>query len=74
MAEARPYRSPRRKRQAEQTRDAILATARRLFSERGFAATPISDIAAAAGVSVPTVYASVGSKAELAVCLVAFIN
>jgi len=72
--EARDYRSPRRARQAGQTREAILSAARRLFSEDGYAATTISDIAATAGVSVPTVYASVGSKAELALSLVAFIN
>ena len=29
------------------------------FSEQGYAATPIGDIAADAGVSVPTVYAGV---------------
>ena len=52
----------------------ILATARRLFSERGYAATPITDIAAGAGVSVPTVYASVGAKPQLALALVEFIN
>jgi AcrR family transcriptional regulator len=74
MADARRYRSPRRQQQAEQTRLHVLASARRLFSERGYAATPLSDIAADAGVSVPTVYASVGSKSRLALSLVDFIN
>ena len=74
MTQARPYHSPRRQRQAEQTRAEILATARRLFSERGYAATPIGDIAAEAGVSVPTLYTSIGSKAQIALSLVGFIN
>jgi len=74
MSEERAYRSLRRARQAEQTREEILSAARRLFGENGYAATTISEIAATAGVSVPTVYASVGSKAKLALSLVAFIN
>lgn len=74
MSEARPYHSPRRQRQAEQTRTEILATARRLFSERGYAATPISAVAGESGVSVPTLYSSVGSKAQIALSLVEFIN
>lgn len=74
MAKARSYSSPRRDEQAEQTRQQILASARRLFSEAGYAATSISEIAEAAGVSVPTVYASVGSKPHLALSLVGFIN
>lgn len=74
MTDARAYRSPRRERQAEDTRAQILTAARRLFSERGYAATPIAEIAGAAGVSVPTVYSSVGSKAQVALSLVQFIN
>ncbi|GAA4247707.1 TetR/AcrR family transcriptional regulator [Dactylosporangium darangshiense] len=34
----------------------------RLFAGRGYAATAIADIAAEAGVAVPTVYASIGAK------------
>jgi AcrR family transcriptional regulator len=74
MTEARAYRSPRRAAQAAETRRQILSAARRLFSERGYAFTPINAIAAEAGVSVPTVYANVGSKAQLALALVEFIN
>ncbi len=74
MDETRPYHSAQRQRQAEQTRTQILTTARRLFSERGYASTAIGDIAAGAGVSVPTVYASVGAKPQLALSLVEFIN
>ncbi len=57
---------PRRRAvQAEQTRAEILRSARRHFSENGYAATSLKAIAADAGVSVQTVYDSVGSKAEL---------
>jgi AcrR family transcriptional regulator len=55
----------RRERQAQQTRDEILRAARRLFAERGYARTTVRDIAEAAGVSVQTVYDSVGSKQAL---------
>jgi AcrR family transcriptional regulator len=62
---ARSYRSPRRALQAAETRAAVLAAARASFAERGWAATSIRDVAAAAGVSVETVYGSVGAKAAL---------
>ncbi|MEU7868237.1 TetR family transcriptional regulator [Dactylosporangium sp. NPDC049140] len=52
----------RRARQAAETRRDILDAALRLFAGRGYAATAIADIAAEAGVAVPTVYASVGAK------------
>ena len=61
----RRYHSPRRQQQAADTRAAILAAATRLFSERGWAATSIRDVAEAAQVSVQAVYTSVGSKADL---------
>jgi len=51
-----------RERQAEFTRQEILAAARRLFAERGFTRTSVRDIAQAAGVSAQTVYDSIGSK------------
>lgn len=59
--------SPRGRRavQAAATRTEILAAARRLFSERGFARSSVRDIAAEAGVSPQTVYDSVGSKSAL---------
>lgn len=62
---ARTYRSPRRAMQAQQTRAAVLSAARVLFAERGWAATGVRDVAAAAGVSVETVYATVGGKVAL---------
>ena len=40
----------------------MLETARRLFLERGYAATTIPEIADAAGVAVPTIYWAFGSK------------
>jgi AcrR family transcriptional regulator len=61
----RAYRSPLRAAQAGQTRLAILAVATRLFEEQGWAGTGMRDIARAAQVSVETVYANFGSKAQL---------
>ena len=58
----RRYRSPRRQHTAAQTRRAILDAARALFVNQGYVATTIQQIAEAAGVSKPTVFASVGSK------------
>lgn len=55
----------RRAVQAEQTRVEILGAARRQFAANGYASTSLKDIAAEAGVSVQTVYDSVGSKADL---------
>jgi len=43
----------------------MLDAARRLFLERGYAATTIPEIAAAAGVAVPTIYWAFGSKRGL---------
>ena len=56
------YRSERRREQAAATREAIVAAARALFAERGYAKTTVAEIAAAANVAVPTVYVSVGPK------------
>ena len=61
----RSYRSSVREDQARRTRLAILEAARRLFTERGYAATTIAQIAKEAGVAVDTVYASVGAKPVL---------
>lgn len=61
---SRPYSSPRRERAARATRRAVLDAARDLFLAKGYAATTIDEIAAAAEVSRPTVF-SVGSKADL---------
>jgi AcrR family transcriptional regulator len=61
----RPYDSRLRREKAEATRLAIAAAAGRLFAERGYAATSIEEIAAAAGVGRATVFSSVGGKLEL---------
>jgi len=61
----RPYSSPVRDRQAEATRAAILAAARREFGVRGYLETTIEAVAVSAGVSAPTVYANFRSKAGL---------
>lgn len=47
------------------TRDAIVAVAREMFARRGYTATTIKDIAAAAGCSPALVMKLTGSKAEL---------
>lgn len=49
----------------EQRRREIRAVARRLFDQRGFEAVRIADIAAAAGVSVQTVFNHCSAKEEL---------
>src|SRR5713101_7067988 len=47
------------------TRDRIVDTALRLFSERGTAAVSMRELADAAGVTVPGLYYHFASKAEL---------
>ena len=61
----RSYDSRLRDARAEATRLAIVAAAGRLFAERGYAATSIEEIAAAAGVGRATVFTAVGGKPEL---------
>jgi len=61
----RPYQSTLRGAQAQSTRGAVVAAAARLFADKGYAATSIEEIAAAAGVSRATVFTSVGGKARL---------
>lgn len=59
------YDSSRRRASAEATRTRVLQAARELFVNRGFAATSVADIAKLAGVSVDTLYATVGRKPQL---------
>jgi AcrR family transcriptional regulator len=62
---ARRYDSSGRREQARRTRELLMDTAQREFVEGGYAATTVGAIAAAAGVSVETVYKSFGGKSGL---------
>lgn len=66
----RRYDSLRRTAQAQQTSADIASAARELFIAQGWAATTIREVARAAGVSAPTVYAAYGNKSGLAHALV----
>jgi len=61
--------TPLRERKKEQTRARILQSAGRLLAERGFAAATMEEIAAAAEVSVGTLYNYFGSKTLLLLAL-----
>jgi AcrR family transcriptional regulator len=62
----RAYDATRRVEAARQSRRTVLETAQRLFLDRGFAATTMSDIAAGAGVSTKNLYKVFGNKVGLA--------
>jgi AcrR family transcriptional regulator len=66
----RRYDATGRRQAAAHTRAAILDAARDLFTERGYAATPMTAIADRAGVALDTVYAAAGRKPELARLLI----
>jgi AcrR family transcriptional regulator len=61
----RRYQSPNRAEQARRTRARICAAAAAQFLAAGYGGTTIKAVAAAAGVSVPTVEAAFGTKARL---------
>jgi len=61
----RAYDSSSRRQAAQATRQSILDAARRLFLEKGYAATTMPEIARAAGIAMDTVYAAVGKKPSL---------
>ena len=64
--DAEPGAGPSAKtRKGERRRAAIVAAAADLFRERGFRATSLDDIGAAAGVSGPAIYRYFASKHEL---------
>ena len=66
MNSRRTYTSSIRAEQSAHTRAVVLGAARTLFLEEGgYARTSLSAIAAAAGVSVQTIYNTFGSKAAL---------
>jgi AcrR family transcriptional regulator len=62
---ARAYSSPLRAEQTALTRRRILDAAGALFAERGYLGTTLAAVAAAAHVSVQTVYNVVGGKAQV---------
>ena len=61
----RKYDSTRRADAARATRQAIIDSARRLFLEKGYAATTMPEVANAAGTALDTVYATAGKKPAL---------
>jgi AcrR family transcriptional regulator len=69
MSVTRKYRSSRRADTAAATREAILGSAYTLFRDRGYAGVTVAEIAEAAGIAVPTVYASVGNKPSILVAV-----
>lgn len=62
----RKYDASRRQEQARATRRAVLAAAHELLVTEGYAATTMSGVADAAGVSVETIYKTIGNKPQLA--------
>jgi AcrR family transcriptional regulator len=68
--EPRRYNSDSRRARASATRQRILDVARGLFGERGVDAVTIDELAAAAGVSSPTVYALFRSKVGILKALI----
>src|SRR6266542_984742 len=62
VKDKRRYESPRRRAQAAETRRQILDAAQRLFEQQGYAATPVTAIAAEAGVALKTVYVAFETK------------
>lgn len=62
---SRKYDSPRRRAQAQATRQAVLQAAQRLFERRGYAATSMPAIAEEAGVALKTIYVHFDTKAAL---------
>ena len=61
----RGYDARSRQASARKTRGRILAVARRLFLKHGYAATTMAMIAETAGVSIETIYLSIGGKPSL---------
>src|SRR3954470_21285886 len=62
---SRKYDASRRQQQARETQRAIIRAAQRLFVDQGYGRTTMTEVAAAAGVSVETVYAAFRNKATL---------
>jgi AcrR family transcriptional regulator len=60
-----PYRSRLRQQHAEQTKRAVVQAAHELFVAKGWSATGMREVAAAAGVAIETVYSHFSSKRGL---------
>ncbi len=67
---SRAYHSTARAESSAATRARVVAAARALFAEHGYAGTTVAAVARTAGVAVDTVYASVGRKPQLALVVV----
>ena len=61
----RRYDATRRREQARENHRRIIEAATSLFAARGYAGTSMTEIAAAAGVAVQTVYGAFGTKVNL---------
>ena len=61
----RRYNAARRQAQARQNHQRVIDAAARLFAERGYTATALTEVAAEAEVAVQTLYAAFGTKANL---------
>jgi AcrR family transcriptional regulator len=70
QVKSRAYSSALRRERAAATRQRVLAAARELFLERGYARTTAREIAARAAVSLDTVYAAAGRKPQIMLELV----
>jgi len=70
QVKTRSYRSPQRRERAAATRLSVLAAARDLLMDKGYAATTVAEVASRAGVSVDTVYASAGRKPALVLAVI----
>ena len=62
---SRDYDNSRRAAAALATRRSVVEAAHRLFLEKGYGGTALTEVAAEAGVSVQTVYGQLGSKRNL---------
>jgi AcrR family transcriptional regulator len=70
MSGKRRYEAPARTLKAAATRHAVLAAARSLFTQKGYSATSVAELARTAGVNLDTVYAAVGRKPQIMKALI----
>jgi AcrR family transcriptional regulator len=70
MTDANQSEQGLRSRKKAKRRDEIIAAARKLFASHGIDATTMADIAAAAGISAPTVFNYFGSKDGVLIALI----